>query len=576
MINHLALFLFVLAASIQFAWGGAREIELNLSPELERILLGNPFTLRKAPNIGLFLYASLEGKDYVIKHKPSGIFPNSHDIPEVAITKISTDSETEVISRKYTYDRGRSTMVDDVSVTHHYWVFRLNHQYLGRGEIRITTGSGELPSNANQVCALLGFTMKGRSLPEPAMFRARNDSKMVHFVCSGHQPIDGNYKDFASLDAARSAGFTPCLLCFNQRLILPHIQEEMLLGKEIEANIRHYYPVLIQPAYQSQMTKVGAHVLANWPTRLQGYNYRFSVIDNGSFNAVACPGGYVFVNKGLMDTIEDEGELEAVLAHEIAHCEQRHGIKEFVKRRQDARTTAATVAVVAGISGVALAANGQAAMAQAQAATAITAIIAELAYQTVQQGYSKEHEKEADVLALIYLQKQNKDAKHLVSILKKVRSSREMDCLSNGDSLSDPTHPSPAERLYMVQNIQTTTSLSNMVYDAYNKAGELLYTISLDAQCRYRQRDGRERTELLAQVHTTAALGKAVPITGMYLQKKPSPIYLKCDGKTELQPLEDYGVSFTSNNSENPLADLNFIPSLEGISEHKVVLRNLK
>ena len=66
-----------------------------------------------------------------------------------------------------------------------------------------------------------------------------------------------------------------------------------------------------------------------------GYDlsFKFFVIDQPFVNAYACPSGYIFITKGLLQLIENEGELAAVLGHEIAHVVYQHGMQELEKRK---------------------------------------------------------------------------------------------------------------------------------------------------------------------------------------------------------------------------------------------------
>jgi len=66
-----------------------------------------------------------------------------------------------------------------------------------------------------------------------------------------------------------------------------------------------------------------------------GYDlsFKFFVIDQPFANAYACPSGYIFITKGLLQLIKNEGELAAVLGHEIAHVIYQHGMQELEKRK---------------------------------------------------------------------------------------------------------------------------------------------------------------------------------------------------------------------------------------------------
>jgi hypothetical protein len=66
-----------------------------------------------------------------------------------------------------------------------------------------------------------------------------------------------------------------------------------------------------------------------------GYDlsFKFFVIDQPFVNAYACPSGYIFITRGLLQLIKNEGELAAVLGHEIAHVVYQHGMQELEKRK---------------------------------------------------------------------------------------------------------------------------------------------------------------------------------------------------------------------------------------------------
>lgn len=73
----------------------------------------------------------------------------------------------------------------------------------------------------------------------------------------------------------------------------------------------------------------------------QELNFRFAVLNSSHINAYSAPGGYVFITKGLYDTLQSDQELAAVLAHEIAHITRRHALKvisrgQFMKGLFDA------------------------------------------------------------------------------------------------------------------------------------------------------------------------------------------------------------------------------------------------
>lgn len=107
-------------------------------------------------------------------------------------------------------------------------------------------------------------------------------------------------------------------------------KDEIELGnrfsKEIEKELRLYRrdPVVIE-----YITKLGQRLVLH-STR-KNIVYHFKVVDAEEINAFALPGGYIYVNLGLIRAAENESELAGVIAHEIGHVVGRHGAKQLTK-----------------------------------------------------------------------------------------------------------------------------------------------------------------------------------------------------------------------------------------------------
>lgn len=107
-------------------------------------------------------------------------------------------------------------------------------------------------------------------------------------------------------------------------------QEERELGSGFASVLLGARPLLRHDELQGYVNRVGLWVAAQADTRkdAQGrpvaYQWRFGVIDSDAVNAYATPGGYVFVTKGLLQTLRSEAELAGVLGHEITHVVHGH------------------------------------------------------------------------------------------------------------------------------------------------------------------------------------------------------------------------------------------------------------
>lgn len=112
----------------------------------------------------------------------------------------------------------------------------------------------------------------------------------------------------------------------------PEEEEERQLGADVAATLLGASPTLANPEAQKYVNRVGLWIA------LQGTRpnlpWRFAVIDNPNVNAFATPGGYVFITRGLLESLGSEAELAGALAHEIAHVEKMHHLKAI---RKDAR-----------------------------------------------------------------------------------------------------------------------------------------------------------------------------------------------------------------------------------------------
>ncbi len=102
-------------------------------------------------------------------------------------------------------------------------------------------------------------------------------------------------------------------------------QEEMELGKQITSSIAAQWRE--NREWAPYISAVGKTLLAH--TRRQGIAYEFHVIESGQINAFALPGGQIFVMTGMLQFLQSEAELAAILGHEISHVDLRHCIERF-------------------------------------------------------------------------------------------------------------------------------------------------------------------------------------------------------------------------------------------------------
>jgi predicted Zn-dependent protease len=107
------------------------------------------------------------------------------------------------------------------------------------------------------------------------------------------------------------------------------IEDEKKLGKEFYEKLQKGHLLLQNEEANSYLTRLGERVLAS--SEKAPFDFQFTIIRSSAINAFATPGGYVYVNQGLINLVENEAELAGVIAHEIAHVNGRH-IAEIIDK----------------------------------------------------------------------------------------------------------------------------------------------------------------------------------------------------------------------------------------------------
>ena len=207
------------------------------------------------------------------------------------------------------------------------------------------------------------------------------------------------------------------------------IEDEKKLGSEFYDKMEKSRAIYHNLQVDQYLTTLGKRIVANIPN--PPFEYRFSVINDSAINAFATPGGYVYVNMGLITLAESESELAGVLSHEIAHVSSRH-IADIVEK-----STKINIASLAAIlAGAFLGKSGD--------ITAAVASFSMAAATTMNLKYSREHEEEADRLGLSYLIKTGYDGTAMLDFLKKMR---QYEFYSSTVPSYFLTHPGTDERI---------------------------------------------------------------------------------------------------------------------------------
>src|SRR5437899_1668080 len=99
------------------------------------------------------------------------------------------------------------------------------------------------------------------------------------------------------------------------------IEKEIALGTQLAEEVRRQSKMLDDPIVTEYVNRLGQNLVRNSDAKVP---FRFQIVEGDQLNAFAFPGGFVFVNTGLIEATETEAELAGALAHEIAHVAARH------------------------------------------------------------------------------------------------------------------------------------------------------------------------------------------------------------------------------------------------------------
>ncbi|MGE5516430.1 MAG: M48 family metalloprotease [Bacteroidota bacterium] len=142
-------------------------------------------------------------------------------------------------------------------------------------------------------------------------------------------------------------------------------------------------------------------------------DFRFTVLNSHIVNAMALPGGYVYITRGLLALTSNEAEVAGVLGHEIGHVLARH-TAERVSRAQAGGLLATVLGAVVGVPGV--------------------ADVAQMGAAAYLQSFSRDQESEADHLGLRYLVRGGWHPSAMVTMLEKLRDQARLEALMAGRS----------------------------------------------------------------------------------------------------------------------------------------------
>jgi predicted Zn-dependent protease len=256
-------------------------------------------------------------------------------------------------------------------------------------------------------------------------------------------------------------------LCFAEFTI----DDEKKLGKEFYDKMVKHNLLLKNKRLNGYITKIGNLILEG--NKQVPFEFHFSIVNNSAINAFATPGGYIYINKGLINAVENEGQLAGVIAHEIAHANARHVSSIIDKSRK------LNIATLAAILAGAFLGGGEA---SAALATLTMAGAASLSLK-----YSREHEEEADRLGIQYLSGAGYYPSAMVDFLKIIKK---YEFISKSIPSYLLTHPGTDERIFYLESLILTeyrqTGVKNIIGN-FGRTQALLILDGDDLNARHNQ-----------------------------------------------------------------------------------------
>jgi len=178
------------------------------------------------------------------------------------------------------------------------------------------------------------------------------------------------------------------------------IEKEIAMGKQLAQEVERQAKIIDDPVIAEYVNRVGQNLVRNSDAKVP---FTIKVIDTEDVNAFALPGGFFFVNSGLILKADTEAELAGVMAHEIAHVAARHGTRQ-VTRGEIAQLSTIPLIFLGGWTGYGI----------RQAAS----ILIPVGYLQ----FSRSFESEADMLGLQYMYKTGYDPGAFVDFFEKIES----------------------------------------------------------------------------------------------------------------------------------------------------------
>lgn len=207
------------------------------------------------------------------------------------------------------------------------------------------------------------------------------------------------------------------------------LEREIALGKQLAQEVERSSKMIDDPVVTEYVNRVGQNLVRNSDAKVP---FTIKVIDSDEVNAFALPGGFFFVNSGLILRANEESELAGVMAHEISHVVLRHGTKNATKGE---------IMQLATIPLMLLGPGGWAGYGIYEAA--------QLAIPVTYLKFSRDAERQADYFGLQYMYHAGYDPNSYVTFFERIQADDKRRPGTIPKVFS--THPPTPERIELAQ-----------------------------------------------------------------------------------------------------------------------------
>lgn len=198
-------------------------------------------------------------------------------------------------------------------------------------------------------------------------------------------------------------------------------QQEIELGKGVARDLEKKYGLVNDPELQARVAKIGARIVA--VSDRKDLPYTFKVLNSKEVNALAVPGGYIYLFKGLVDYMPSDQELAGIIGHEVGHVVKRHTVVQIER------------SLAVGVLFAILFGNNS------------SAILGDLIASALMSGYSRGAEREADQQGVMLTMRAGYNPYSLLIAMEK------LEAISNKANYGlFSTHPDTESRVKAVRD----------------------------------------------------------------------------------------------------------------------------